>query len=84
MDTRVATAELGWTAYPNSGVSCLLPTHAHKVGNKQKKKKKKTFGFQTFSWEENSFIGNTRHATESAPTAQPDSQIGRKAGKIVV
>lgn len=22
MDTRVATAELGWTAYPNSGVSC--------------------------------------------------------------
>lgn len=21
MDTRVATAELGWTAYPNSGVS---------------------------------------------------------------
>lgn len=26
MDTRVATAELGWTAYPNSGVSRLLPT----------------------------------------------------------
>lgn len=27
MDTRVATAELGWTAYPNSGVSRSLPTH---------------------------------------------------------
>lgn len=26
MDTRVATAELGWTAYPNSGVSRSLPT----------------------------------------------------------
>lgn len=25
MDTRVATAELGWTAYPNSGVSLSLP-----------------------------------------------------------
>lgn len=39
MDTRVATAELGWTAYPNSGVSCLLPTRVHKVGNKQRKDK---------------------------------------------
>lgn len=30
MDTRVATAELGWTAYPNSGVShSSLPTHTH-------------------------------------------------------
>lgn len=29
MDTRVATAELGWTAYPNSGVSPLLPTHVY-------------------------------------------------------
>lgn len=25
MDTRVATAELGWTAYPNSGVSLSSP-----------------------------------------------------------
>lgn len=29
MDTRVATAELGWTAYPNSGVSRSLVMHAH-------------------------------------------------------
>lgn len=28
MDTRVATAELGWTAYPNSGVSLSLPKRA--------------------------------------------------------
>lgn len=28
MDTRVATAELGWTAYPNSGVSRSLVMHA--------------------------------------------------------
>lgn len=29
MDTRVATAELGWTAYPNSGVSWSLSTGMH-------------------------------------------------------
>lgn len=42
MDTRVATAELGWTAYPNSGVSRSLPTHAHIENKKQKKTQIKT------------------------------------------
>lgn len=40
MDTRVATAELGWTAYPNSGVS---ETHSG-----LKKKKGLKFCFQPF------------------------------------
>lgn len=32
MDTRVATAELGWTAYPNSGVSLFWPKYEKKGG----------------------------------------------------
>lgn len=38
MDTRVATAELGWTAYPNSGVSGSLAMHAHAKRNRLKSK----------------------------------------------
>lgn len=33
MDTRVATAELGWTAYPNSGVSQLCAMQKQKWSN---------------------------------------------------
>lgn len=36
MDTRVATAELGWTAYPNSGVSL---SYGHNVRKKMVTKK---------------------------------------------
>lgn len=49
MDTRVATAELGWTAYPNSGVSL---SYGHNV-RKENGEKKAEF-----------FKGDVKHKTQ--------------------
>ena len=42
MDTRVATAELGWTAYPNSGVSLFWPKYEKKGGGEEQNVSKVT------------------------------------------
>lgn len=47
MDTRVATAELGWTAYPNSGVSLSLPQLGQTEKNGDMKDKTKSIRIST-------------------------------------
>lgn len=81
MDTRVATAELGWTAYPNSGVSYSLPKPAHLL---RKQTNKNKIGIKCYSQtycEGDKLIHNMKNSVH-AP--QLDRQIGRKAGKMGV
>lgn len=74
MDTRVATAELGWTAYPNSGVSYSC-TFTEKTNKLEIKCYSQTY------WEGDKVIHNMKNSVH-AP--QLDRQIGRKAGKMGV
>lgn len=77
MDTRVATAELGWTAYPNSGVS-----RSRRIRMLSKKQFQK-FVFKLFLLGGRRLDRATRRITHSARTdLQPDRQIGRKTGRM--